>query len=146
MKRGGALPRTKCCLSSKLLAVCDREGRIIVMRLTEGQMSGHRGAFMPFDAYPTPRNFWATRAMATTDTAPSRQRAESLPASHQKPIAKCNIATTRQPTKCMTWSKTYSTKSRTGGISTLARRAARMPSCQQPASPQPSSSGSINEP
>ncbi|MCE2890604.1 MAG: IS5 family transposase [Hyphomonadaceae bacterium] len=52
----GALPRcigrTKGGLNSKLHAVCDGEGRPIMMMLTEGQMSDHKGAFLLFDALP----------------------------------------------------------------------------------------------
>jgi putative transposase len=39
-------------LNSKLHAVCDGEGRPIMMMLTEGQMSDHKGAFLLFDALP----------------------------------------------------------------------------------------------
>jgi putative transposase len=39
-------------LNSKLHAVCDGEGRPIVMMLTEGQMSDHKGAVLMFDALP----------------------------------------------------------------------------------------------
>jgi transposase len=39
-------------LNSKLHAACDGEGRPIVMMLTEGQMSDHKGAVLLFDALP----------------------------------------------------------------------------------------------
>ena len=39
-------------MNSKLHAVCDGEGRLIVMMLTEGQMSDHKGAVLLFDALP----------------------------------------------------------------------------------------------
>jgi putative transposase len=39
-------------LNSKLHAVCDGEGRPIVMMLTEGQVSDHKGAVLLFDALP----------------------------------------------------------------------------------------------
>jgi transposase len=39
-------------LNSKLHAVCDGESRPIVMMLTEGQMSDHKGAVLLFDALP----------------------------------------------------------------------------------------------
>ena len=39
-------------MNSKLHAVCDGEGRPIVMMLTEGQMSDHKGAVLLFDALP----------------------------------------------------------------------------------------------
>ena len=42
-------------MNSKLHAVCDGEGRPIVMMLTEGQMSDHKGAVLLFDALPNAR-------------------------------------------------------------------------------------------
>ena len=39
-------------MNSKLHAVCDGEGRPIVMMLTEGQMGDHKGAVLLFDALP----------------------------------------------------------------------------------------------
>ena len=39
-------------MNSKLHAVCDGKGRPIVMMLTEGQMSDHKGAVLLFDALP----------------------------------------------------------------------------------------------
>ena len=39
-------------MNSKLHAVCDGHGRPIVMMLTEGQMSDHKGAALLFDALP----------------------------------------------------------------------------------------------
>jgi hypothetical protein len=47
-------------------AVCEGEGRPIMMMLTEGQMSDYKGAFLLFDALP----LWATRAMTATGSAP----------------------------------------------------------------------------
>ena len=52
----GAVPRrigrTKGGLNSKLHAVCDGEGRPMVMLLSEGQMSDYRGAALMLDALP----------------------------------------------------------------------------------------------
>ena len=52
----GAVPRrigrTKGGLNSKLHAVCDGQGRSLVMLLSEGQMSDYRGAALMFDALP----------------------------------------------------------------------------------------------
>ena len=39
-------------MNSKLHDVCDGAGRPIVMLLSEGQMSGHVGAKLVFDALP----------------------------------------------------------------------------------------------
>ena len=50
-----ALPifgRTKGGLNSKLHAVCDGEGRPIILLLSEGQMSDYKGAALMVDALP----------------------------------------------------------------------------------------------
>jgi transposase len=46
----GCIGRTKAGLSSRLHAVCDGEGRSIVMMLTERQIRDHKGAFLLFNA------------------------------------------------------------------------------------------------
>ena len=55
LKRG-ALPRrigrTKGGLNSKLHAVCDGQGRPIILFPTEGQMSDHKGAFLMLSVLP----------------------------------------------------------------------------------------------
>ena len=52
----GAVPRciggTKRGLNSKLHAVCDGEGRPIILLLSEGQMSDYKGAALMVDALP----------------------------------------------------------------------------------------------
>ena len=52
----GAVPRrigrTKGGLNSKLHAVCDGQGRPLVMLLSEGQMSDYKGAALMIDALP----------------------------------------------------------------------------------------------
>ena len=52
----GAVPRriggTKGGLNSKLDAVCDNQGRPLVMLLSEGQMSDYKGAVLVLDALP----------------------------------------------------------------------------------------------
>ena len=54
--KGGDSPRcigrTKGGLNSKLHAVCDGTGRPIILLLTEGQMSDHKGASLIFHALP----------------------------------------------------------------------------------------------
>src|SRR5437764_1223668 len=54
--KGGDSPRcigrTKGGLNSKLHAVCDGSGRPIILLLTEGQMSEHKGASLIFHALP----------------------------------------------------------------------------------------------
>ena len=44
--------RTKGGLNSKLHAVCDGDGRPIILLLSEGQMSDHKGARLVLDALP----------------------------------------------------------------------------------------------
>ncbi|PWK65656.1 putative transposase [Aminobacter sp. AP02] len=44
--------RTKGGLNSKLHTVCDGEGRPIIMLLSEGQMSDHKGAILVLDTLP----------------------------------------------------------------------------------------------
>jgi putative transposase len=39
-------------LNSKLHAICDRDGRPLVMLPSEGQMSDHRGARLTLEAFP----------------------------------------------------------------------------------------------
>src|SRR5215210_1750598 len=54
--KGGDSPRcigrTKGGLNSKLHAVCDGTGRPIILLLTEGQMSDHKGVSLIFYALP----------------------------------------------------------------------------------------------
>ncbi len=52
----GSVPRrigrTKGGLNSKLHAVCDGQGRPVIMLLSEGQMSDYKGAALMIDALP----------------------------------------------------------------------------------------------
>ncbi len=48
-------------MNSKLHTVCDGEGRPIVMLLSEGQMSDHKGARLVLDALPPARSLIADR-------------------------------------------------------------------------------------
>jgi putative transposase len=48
-------------LNSKLHVVCDDAGKPLVMLLTEGQMSDHRGARLMFDALPKAKALIADR-------------------------------------------------------------------------------------
>lgn len=70
----GALPRhigrTKGGLNSKLHTVCDGEGRPIVMLLSEGQMSDHKGASLVLAALPPAKALIADRGY---DSAAFRQ-------------------------------------------------------------------------
>src|ERR1700730_1019083 len=61
----GAVPRrigrTKGGLNSKLHAVCDGEGQTLVLLLSEGQMSDHKGARLILDALPPAKALLADR-------------------------------------------------------------------------------------
>lgn len=64
-------------MNSKLHAVCDGQGRPLVMLLSEGQMSDYKGAALMFDAMPKARELiadkgydgdWFRQALATRGT------------------------------------------------------------------------------
>jgi transposase len=61
----GAVPRrigrTKGGLNSKLHAVCDGEGKRLVLLVSEGQMSDHKGARLILDALPPAKALLADR-------------------------------------------------------------------------------------
>ena len=64
LKRGAlsrCIGRTKGGLNSKLHAVCDGLGRPIMMLLTEGQMSDHKGAFLMLSALPNAKELLADK-------------------------------------------------------------------------------------
>jgi len=69
----GAIPRrigrTKGGLNSKLHAVCDDQGRPLIMLLSEGQMSDYKGAALMLDALPRAKAMPVTRAMTQTGSA-----------------------------------------------------------------------------
>jgi transposase len=52
---------TKGGLNSKLHAVCDGRDRPILLRLTEGQMSDHRGAGLILNALPDAKELLGDR-------------------------------------------------------------------------------------
>jgi transposase len=62
-KRGAdrCLSRTKGGLNAKLHAVCDGQGRPVVLLLTEGQASDHRGAALLLQKLPPARELIADR-------------------------------------------------------------------------------------
>ncbi|NJS14192.1 MAG: IS5 family transposase [Sphingopyxis sp.] len=63
-KRGAlsrCIGRTKGGLNSKLHAVCDGLGRPIMMLLTEGQMSDHKGALLLLSALPQAKELLADK-------------------------------------------------------------------------------------
>jgi transposase len=52
LKTHRRIGRTKGGLNSKLHAVCDEQGRPLVMLLSEGQMSDYKAAALMTDALP----------------------------------------------------------------------------------------------
>jgi putative transposase len=50
-------------LNSKLHVVCDEGGKPLVMMLTEGQMSDHRGARLMFRALPKAKTLIADKIL-----------------------------------------------------------------------------------
>jgi transposase len=53
-------------LNSKLHTVCDGQGRPIIMLLSEGQMSDHKGASLVLDALPSAQTLIADRGYDST--------------------------------------------------------------------------------
>ncbi|WP_141384978.1 transposase [Nitrobacter winogradskyi] len=53
--------RTKGGLNSKLQAVCDGQGRPVIMLLSEGQMSDYKGAALMIDVLPPARQLLADK-------------------------------------------------------------------------------------
>ena len=91
-----ALPRrigrTKGGLNSKLHAVCDGEGKPLILLLSEGQMSDHKGARLILEALPPAKvlladrgydSNWFRNALAKRDCKPcipsSKSRKNPLP-------------------------------------------------------------------
>jgi transposase len=79
-------------LNSKLHAVCDQDGRPLVMLLSEGQMSDHRGARLMLEAFPPAESLiadkgydsnWFRQALVEKGIAPcipsNRTRKRALP-------------------------------------------------------------------
>ncbi|MGV1988156.1 transposase [Agrobacterium sp. 22-221-1] len=53
-------------MNSKLHTVCDGDGRPIILLLSEGQMSDHRGARLALDALPPAAHLIADRGYDST--------------------------------------------------------------------------------
>jgi transposase len=53
-------------LNSKLHAVCDHSGKPILLRLSEGQMSDHKGARLMLEALPSTETLIADRGYDST--------------------------------------------------------------------------------
>ena len=75
-------------LNSKLHAVCDGQGRPLIMLLSEGQMSDYGGALSCSKPYPTPKYCLQTRGMTLTGFETPLPTAKSPPAFHRGPTEK----------------------------------------------------------
>ncbi|WP_393986330.1 transposase [Xanthobacter flavus] len=84
-------------MNSKLHTVCDDEGRPIIMVLSEGQMSDHKGARLVLDALPPARSLiadrgydraWFREAQAAKGIAPSipSPRSRKRPSAYDKTL------------------------------------------------------------
>ena len=114
-------------MNSKLHAVCDGAGRLLVLLLSEGQMSGYKGAALMFDAIPDAKSLLGDKGYdADWFRSALNARAYSL-ASRQNPTAKPKSRSTRRSTKGAIKSRTCLANSRIGGASTPATP---MPTCQ----------------
>ena len=81
--------RTKGGLNSKLRAVCDGNGRPLVMLLSEGQMSDYKSAALMLSAMPKAKQLlWPTRVTTPIGSPPPWPSAASPPAFLPKPTAK----------------------------------------------------------
>ena len=61
--------RTKGGLNSKLHAVCDGQGRPLIMLLSDGQMSDYKGAALTLDNLPKAKDMLADKGMTQTGSA-----------------------------------------------------------------------------
>src|SRR5690606_35038025 len=76
-------------LNSKLHAVCDDRGRPLVMLLTEGQMSDHRGAALMLGVLPRARVLIGDRgydSRAFRDALAARGTAACIPSSRSRKV------------------------------------------------------------
>ena len=76
-------------MNSKLHAVCDGEGRPIILLLSEGQMSDHKGARLVLDALPPAATLIADRgydSRAFREALLARGIAPCIPSSRSRKI------------------------------------------------------------
>ena len=127
--------------------VCDGAGMPLVMLLTEGQMSDHKGARLMLKALPEAKAMiayrgydsdWFREALASRGTEPC------IPP--KKKTGRNRWITTRRSTASATRSRTSSPNSKTGGASPHATTDAPTPSSRPSASQPPSPSISIDLP
>src|SRR5476651_849600 len=134
--------RTKGGLNSKLHAVCDGQGRPLIMLLSEGQMSDYKGAALMFAVLPNAKELlddkgydadWFRTALA------ERGITACIPSKSNR---KAPIEHTAHFTASVTRLRICSESSRTGDAFIPATIDAHIRSCQQSVSQHSSSSGS----
>jgi putative transposase len=77
-------------LNSKLHAACDGQGRPVVLLLTEGQASDHRGATLMFPRLPPARELIADRGYDSRpfrDALQARDTAACIPSTRSRKIS-----------------------------------------------------------
>jgi len=137
-------------LNSKLHAVCDGQGRPLVMLLSEGQMSDYKGAALMLDALPGAKAMLGDRGYDADwfrEALTERGIAPCIPSKTNRKLAiPHDRMLYRQRHKIENMFgrlKSLPPRRRgTGGASTPATTAAPTPSCPPSASQLPSSSGS----
>jgi transposase len=128
-------------LNSKLHALCDGNGRPLVMLLSEGQMSDYKGAALMLPAMPKAKQLLADKGYDADWFRAALAKRRILACIPSKTNRKAAIPMTPCSTNSDTRSKTCSGASKTGGASTPDTTVAHTHTSPQSASPQPSSSG-----
>ena len=124
------LGRTKGGLNSKLHAVTDQDGKPLILLLTPGQMSDHKGAKLMLPQLPPAKSLTGEKGYDSDAFRKALiERGIDL-ASRPRKTASARSPTMRRSTKSGTKSKTASPGSKTGGGSQRATTAARTPSSQ----------------
>lgn len=95
--------RTKGGLNSKLHTVCDGEGRPIILLLSEGQMSDHKGARLVLNALPPASHLIAATTVPSSGS--NSQPGASTRASPRAEAVKSHTPTTLRSTATATRSE-----------------------------------------
>jgi transposase len=104
-------------LNSKLHAVCDGNGRPLVMLLSEGRMSDYKGAALVLSAMPKAKQLLADKGYDADWFRAALAKRPITPAFLPKPTAKPRSRMTPPSTNSAIRSKTCSGASKTGGAS-----------------------------
>jgi transposase len=128
-------------LNAKLHAVCDGNGRPLVMLLSEGQMSDDKGAALMLSAMPKARRLLADKGYDAAGFRAALAKRPSPPAFLPKPIAK-----PPSPMTPSSYKQRHKIENLFGRLKDWPRIHTRsdrcaLPPSRQSASPQPSFSG-----